>query len=487
MTFPRLREHHRTRSQKLTATVAGLVALVVLAIVLSNRTETSADTSSPPGDMHFGALGSTCAIDRVGALKAAGVTRVQMDVRWDRLEPTSGRWGSTYKDELLASIRNCRSAGLDIALGLGLQYAPEWVRRLPDGQYLDQHGTPSPSGVPNIVFSNDVREAFASYAAALIRLIPSAGIYAIRVGTSEAGELGYPVRSGPEASDRKSLWAFNDSAQSGEGLPAGIAPTPLPGWKPGDRQWRGSHITSEQSAGWFSWYAASVAQSVAWQVDLLTALGFEGEFHLPLAGRGALPSDLREAAAAALDGTADRDGSIQRGLYYPEQLRLVAALTPEARVLANATGLDDATAVAARKLSPPQDSCSPEDVKMDALTAENVQQWSASRWTIANARQAGLDVIGENPGSSSAPGTGGDKESDNLRSQMHWAPRYAAECGLRTFFWAFEDDLFGAPEQLEISDYATTIQELRGPVGAASEPEPHTQRITEGSTHARHN
>ena len=48
---------------------------------------------------------------------------------------------------------------------------------------------------------------------------------------------------------------------------------------------------------------------------------------MPLAGRGVLPADLAEATAAALDGTADRDGSLERGLFYPDQLRAVAAAT----------------------------------------------------------------------------------------------------------------------------------------------------------------
>ena len=75
---------------------------------------------------------------------------------------------------------------------------------------------------------------------------------------------------------------------------------------------------------WFRWYSRSVADAVVWVVRALRERGYAGDVHFPLAGRGALPGDLEEALAARLDGTADRDGSLEGGLFYPEQLPYVA-------------------------------------------------------------------------------------------------------------------------------------------------------------------
>jgi hypothetical protein len=89
-----------------------------------------------------------------------------------------------------------------------------------------------------------------------------------------------------------------------------------------------------------------------------------------------------------------------------------------------------------------------------------VEQWSSVRWTVANARRAGLDVIGENPGSPDTPRTGGNELTDSSAEQMEHAPRYAQECGMAVFFWAFEDDLFGERPGAGIADYARRIEAL---------------------------
>jgi hypothetical protein len=258
---------------------------------------------------------------------------------------------------------------------------------------------------------------------------------------------------------RAATGAYNDAAQTGDGLPNGVSTTPLPGWTPGATTWHDVKVTRAQVSNWFNWYIQEVAGAAIWQIELVRALGYQGRFVLPLAGRGTLPADLDLALTARLNGTADRDGSLEGGLFYPTQLRLIAAAVGTDLVSADVTGLDDATAVDARELSPQQDSCQASDITVDLKTMKGAEKWSSSRWTIANARQAGLDVVGENPGSPDAPGTGGNADSDDLRAQMQHAPRYAAECGLSGFYWAFEDDLFGDPKDLSLADYIGAIRE----------------------------
>ncbi|WP_433292117.1 hypothetical protein ACQPZQ_03880 [Pseudonocardia sp. CA-142604] len=413
--------------------------------------------------MRFGVLGSGCAEERVSQLAAADVDLAVVDVRWDRFEPTPGQIDPGYVHALTSAVERCRDAGVGVVLGLGLQYAPAWVGALPGGRYRNQYGIDRTGSVPNVIFSAEVRSAVDHYVERLGATVPFGEITAIRVGTGEAGELGFPGRVYGSDSDN-SFWAFDDAAQGGAGLAEGVEPTPLPGWRPGDRTRDGRDVTAEDVAGWFGWYTESAAEAIVWQIELLRRHGFDGEIHIPLAGRGVLPADLFQAVGTRLDGTADRDGSLERGLFYPDQLDRLGALAADlggGAIFADVTGIGDATAVQARRLSPPQDTCRPEDAREDPRHAPGVADWSAFRWTVANARHAGLGVVGENPGSPDAPGTGGDDDSEGLAAQMQHAPRYAAECGLTAFFWAFEDDLFSGPGEVDITTYATTIGSYR--------------------------
>jgi hypothetical protein len=90
----------------------------------------------------------------------------------------------------------------------------------------------------------------------------------------------------------------------------------------------------------------------------------------------------------------------------------------------------------------------------------SVDTWSATRWTVANARAAGLRVVGENPGPPATPGNGGDETSDGLADQLVHAPCYAQECGLEVLIWAFEDDLFSADPEVSIADLARRLSDL---------------------------
>ena len=343
----------------------------------------------------------------------------------------------------------------------GFHYAPAWVSRLPGGAYRDQNGAAGPDDVPNLVFSTAARRAASDYLKRFAEEFPLSGFAAIRVGTGEAGELGYPGRT--FGTEGNSFWAFDAAAQSGEGLPEGMRATPLPGWMPGSHVRDGREISTAEVRDWFGWYAESAARTVVWQIDVLRSLGFRGDVHLPLAGRGVLPDDMADATAAGLDGTADRDGSLERGLDYPGQLTIVADATRnDARagpdsVVVDATSVDDSSAVIARDLAPPQDSCLASDTALPPQGIAGVDQWSTFRWTIANARAAGLRVIGENPGPPDDPGNGGDSSSDDLAGQLEHSPRYAVECGMEVLMFGFEDNLFAPDSGVSVANLARRI------------------------------
>lgn len=453
------RDRRRRRLTVLGVTV--LVGAGLAACQTSGDDPSARPATGPQGKpLTFGVLGSTCDADRLAALARAGVRLVELGAEWRRFEPAPGRFDQGYIDDLRAGIARCAAAGIGVVLTPGLHEAPAWAVELPDGAYRDQFGHASPARVPNLVFSATVRDAAARYLDRFAAEFPLDRFAAVRVGTSEAGELGYPSRVLGTVGN--AFWAFDDAALTGDGLAAGLTPNPLPGWLPGAPTREGT-VGAADVRSWFDWYTDSAARAVVWEIGLLRERGYRGPVHLPLAGRGVLPADLDAATAAGLDGTADRDGSLERGLFYPTQLRTIAAATrddPAADpdgVVADVTGVDDATAVAARGLDPPQDGCRPEDATLPLAHAAAVDTWSATRWTVANARAAGLRVMGENPGHPATPGTGGDATSDGSAAQLLHAPRYARQCGLEILMWAFEDDLFSADSEVSVDDLARTI------------------------------
>ncbi|WP_147331985.1 beta-galactosidase [Geodermatophilus marinus] len=457
------------RRNALALVVTVLAAAAAGAAIVSGR---PADVPGSPDPvvadagtgLAFGVLGSRCDPERVDALSEAGVRYAEMGLSWASFEPVPGEYDLGYAAYVRRHIDECDRAGIGVVFTLGLHSAPGWVAELPGGAYVNQHGDRGDRYAPNVVFSQAVRDAVAEYLAALDRAVGLDRAAAIRVGTGIHGELGYP---GGESSGYNPFWAFDAAAQEGVGLADGAEPSPLPGWIPGSSAWNGTEVGTEQVREWYRWYSRSVADAVIWVVRTLRDQGYERDIHFPLAGRGALPADLEAALAARMDGTADRDGSFEQGLFYPEQLPHIAGSLASTEqpgwgsLYADSSSVDDATAVTARQLDPPQDSCRPGDADRDLLTEPDVGQWSSVRWTMANARTAGLGLMGENPGSPDTPRTGGNDLTDSAGEQMDHAPRYALECGMSLFMWAFEDDLFGERPGAGIDDYAARIRAAR--------------------------
>jgi hypothetical protein len=403
----------------------------------------------------FGVLGASCDAGRAAAMRRAGVQYVEFAVGWDRFEPADGVYDPGYLAEVTGKLQACRSAGLKIVLGLGLQYPPQWVRGLPGGTFTGPTGAGSPGREVDLVFSGPVRHAVQGYLDRLAADVGWADVVAVRVGTNGTGEFGYP---GPDDVGNR-YWAFGPAPQQGVELAAGMSVSPLPGWTPGQSTWRGQPVTEQAAADWYSWYSLSLVGAVGWQIDRLRDAGFTGRFHVPVAGLGVQPADLRNAVAGRLDGRGDPDGALGRGLHYTDQFPLLAELDRRSggnRIDIDFTGIDDGTAVRARALDPPQDGCRPDDVD-GLLTRPGTALWSAQRWTVANAHRVGLPVIGENPGPPGMAFTGGSGWSDPSAEQLRRAGRYAPGCGLHTFLWAFEDQLFAPGSGVSLDEYARWI------------------------------
>ena len=407
-----------------------------------------------PTPLAFGVLNAACTPDRIAAERAAGVTAVELPLAWDRYEPAPGQVDAFYVAEVHRKIDTCRAAGMRIVLGPGLQYPPDWVRALPDAVLRGSAGNTPARGGLDLVFNAAVREAARAYLDRLATDLSLAsavsGVTAVRIGVSGTGELAYP---GPNAGRAGSeYWAFGTAPQTGEGLADGASVSPLPGWVPGQREWRGTAVTPEQVDAWLKWYSISLVDTVAWQVGRLRELGYHGDVHVPVAGRGILPADRAAAVDGLLDGRADPDGALERGLDYPQQFPVLAGLPG---VVVDFTGLDDAQAVTARRIG--QDRCRPQDTDDDLLYRTDTADWPGQRFTSALARQLGIALVGENPGPPDAPHTGGDPDSDSTAQQLSRAPDYAKECGMTEFYWAFEDDLFTPGSGVDLDTYAATI------------------------------
>ena len=455
--YHRLAVARHSRLALIAAAVLVVIGTVVGLHVNADHIQTSgAAFSAPDAPLELGVLDGSCDAERVTALHDAGVRLAEFGIGWSDFEPHPQQFDPAYISKIRDQFARCRSAGIDIVLTPGFHFAPTWVTQLPGGAYRDQNGDTGPDDVPNLVFSTAAREAAKRYLTRFAAEFPLDEFAAIRVGTGENGELGYPGQG--LGAPGNSFWAFDSAAQSGQGLPEGIPANPMPGWVPGEREWNGRQIATADVQRWFGWYAESMARTIVWEIDLLRSLGFHGTIHMPLAGRGALPEDLAAATDAALDGTGDRDGSLEQGLYYPDQLAFIANATradararPDA-VAVDVTGVGDSTAVLARGLDPPQDSCRESDAALPLRKMPGVEKWSGFRWTAANARANGLQVVGENPGPP-GDGTGGDELSDDLAGQLEHAPRYARECGLTVLFWAFEDNLFADDSGVTVGDF----------------------------------
>ncbi|NMO90663.1 hypothetical protein [Actinomycetospora sp. TBRC 11914] len=431
-------------------TAAGVLVVALVVALLTGTVSVGAPAVERPA---FGVLGSSCAPDRVAALRDAGATTAVTELQWAQAEPAPGVVDRAYLASARSRVEACAAGGLRVVLGLGLHNPPAWVLGLPSAGYRDQDGRSSSSGEADLVFSAAARDAALGY----LRAVAAAGVPERADAVRLVGELGYP--SAEPGATGPAFWAFDDAAQGGPGRAAGVDPSPMPGWVPGSATWQGEAVDADAAARWYDWYTSSLADSVVWLADALRGLGFGGELHVPLAGRGVLPQDRAAAVAGLLDGRADPDGALGKGLDYPAQFRVFADLSARSpgRLLVDFTGLDDDSAVRARAANPPQDLCRPDDTPA-SLAAAGLDRGAAQRWTIALARAAGLGVVAENPGPPDLPNTGGTAQSDREADQMVQAGRYARACDVEAWYLAFEDQLFTPGSGIDVASYGRVVR-----------------------------
>ncbi|WP_433800219.1 hypothetical protein [Actinomycetospora sp. CA-084318] len=441
------------RPRRLIRHSRAVVVLAVLALALLGLRPPAAHAATDPS---WGVMASGCTSSDIAANRAAGITLVEVEAYWDRWLPTSATAENTdYVTDLAARVTACLDAGVRVVLGTGTQYPPSWVRQLSGATFVDQKGNTPTTGAVDTVFSAAARSAQNDYLRRIVAKLPVSRLDGIRVGTSTAGEIGFPGPNESGTGFLQSWWAYGADAQQGTGLAAGTPKTPMPGWIPGARTWNGKAVTASAAQNWFLWYERSLVYAIKDQADTLRTAGYTGTVHVPSPGKGVLPADLTAATNALLNGTGDRDGSLGRGLYYVDQFPVLAG-NVASTVVVDLTGVDDATAVTARGLSPAQDTCQATDATTSVQTTTNVAAWSNLRFARSQAARAGLAAVGENPGPPAAQ-TGGTSNSDSEAEQIRRSPGYARGCALAAFFLAFEDVLDDPSSGSTRQDYVDAV------------------------------
>ena len=375
----------------------------------------------------------------------AGITMAMFELNWASFEPRPGVVSASYLATMRSYLRAYAAAGQRVTLGLGLQDPPSWVFSLPGSTYVNQHG--DVSSQPDFVFSQSVRSAAARYLSLVAAHLPMSGFWAVRLTSGGDGEMLYPPGG--------SYWAFNTAALTGTGLAAGMTANPYPSWRPGR-----SGLSPAQIDRWVSWYVGGLANVTAWQMQILSGLGFTGYYQTVTPGSGTRPGELAEDEQQNLADVETTGVGAVWDRYY-------AMLAGQANVMAYISSVADTSG---------DDDCGQDTDTRVPLTSEEMDSWSATRWITRIARQHGLPVGGENPGYGLPDSLNRHYTSTSGTGMMASALRQARSCGFTVFYWAHDVRLWDGT--IPFSRYAALIATELGEQGPG---EPRAGRTQPGS------
>lgn len=411
-------------SRRSSRLLVGALVLAVLGLGLPSTAALAGFTGreTPRAPRLYGTLQS--APERVASNAAAGVRLVTLSVAWHRAEPREGHLDGAYLRSLRDDLAQYRRAGMQVVLSPGVQYPPGWLFDYPNSRFQNQYGdtyAPTQPGknVANMVFNQQMRAKQQAY---LGRVFEALGtdFYAVRLGGGWYGELNYPEPG--YAGRSNAYWAFDPVAQGkAGGLPAGMAPSPVPGWQPGTPS--PDHDAARRFA---EWYLESLRNYHDWQIRTARRW-YPGRLLMLYPSWGVRPGQLEVAVAADLAGTTavERNGEVQRGFDFARYIRGIT----DPGVVVQTTWLDA-------------------DPRGDR--GRDPQHWSPVKWLshLATDRPVPLAVMGENSG------------HDTVR-ELEVAVRQARAYGLLAVVWAFEPELYGDRGHASIRDYAAAIAEDR--------------------------
>jgi len=393
----------------------GIVAVIVLPALGQ-----AASAGGTP-TMLYGTLdteASTAATESAG-----GVGMAMFEFDWAAFEPEQGTFDSSYLTAMKADLDAYQAAGMDITVGLGLQDPPAWVLKLADATYVDQHGDVSAEA--DFVFSAAVRAAADTYLAQMAASIPLSDFWAIRLTSGGDDEMVYPGTG--------SYWAFNSSARTGNGLPAGMTANPYPAWIPGT-----PGLTQDEIKQWVTWYVSGLDNVTDWQMQQLNELGFTGYYETVTPGSGTRPDVLAAQEQQDLPGGTTGVGAVWN-VYYSK-------LWYKSRVIAYVSSVADE--------SGGNDSCQPSDDSLP-LSSPEMDSWSATRWIARIANAYGMLVGGENPGYAQPASLDTFYTDVSATGEMAAALAQARSCGFTVFYWAHDTNLWS--DIVPFATYASMI------------------------------
>ena len=312
--------------------------------------------------------------------------------------------------------------------------SPAWLLARPDARFVDQFGDVSAEA--NLVFDQRSRTAAEGYLAEVAAAVGLDGIDAVRITSGGAPEVLYPGGG--------RFWAFDRNAQNGDGLPETMPPNPLPGWAPGQ-----AGPDEAQVRSWADWYVGALADVVGWQVTTLSGLGFHGTYQVLTPGVGVTPVEYGAAVRAGLPAGLLGSGAAWAQLYdaLPRRPDVVAYVSS----VADGSGGDA--------------GCTATDASVPLDSAE-VGSWSATRWVSRVAAEHGFAVAGENPGWHQSGPLDARYVDTSDTGMAATAVGLARSCGLRTFYWAHDDQLWDGT--LPFDTYARSSARSTSRGGAGS-------------------
>ncbi len=351
---------------------------------------------------------------RAKKLADAGVTLAVLSVSWDRFEPVAGTPDPAYIRNLLADIAAMRHAGMEVVLDPGVQYPPAWLFDFSESRYRNQYGDMFVDAKPgmnvaNSVFNAKIRNVQATYMGSLFKELGTE-FSAVRLGGGWYGEINFPSA---EFQDRENCyWAFDALAQGLEtGLPEGVNPCPVPGWRPGS--FSPDHGDARR---FLNWYLGSLQNYHDWQITTVRRF-YTGPLMMMYPSWGIRPGQAGAAVTADLSGNTppEKNGEIQRGFDFA---RFISGIR-DPGVWVHCTWLDSNPA-------------------WSDETSADPARWSPAHYlsSLAAKHAPPLHLSAEN--------TGGG-EAENLRLCAERSRAF----GFKTIFWAFEPELFdGRPPEL---------------------------------------
>jgi len=429
-TFPRIsresfvRALHgptRRRGKVLVSLIAAL-ALAILAVALSFTSHASTPASGPI----WGTLDSQP--QDAAVENKAGVKMAMFELNWGSFETSNGKFSASYVSYMQNQLAQLQAAGQKITLGLGSHEPPAWVLKLANATYIDQYRNVSTEA--DWVYSAAVRAAALVFFQQIAKDFPLTDFYAIRITSGGDGEMLYPGGG--------TYWAFNPSALTGVGLPAGMTPNPDPSWKPGTKG-----LTATQLTAWVNWYVGGLDNVTNWQMTTLTGLGFTGYYETVTPGSGTRPDTLTQTEKANLSNDGTTGVGAVWNLYY-------AGLPNKANVIAYISSVADQ--------SGGNDSCTAADDSLP-LTSTTMDAWSATRWISRIAVANSLLIGGENPGYGLPPSLDSFYTNTSSAGMMASAIRQADSCNFTVFYWAHDIHLWDGtlPFTLYTTDIASGV------------------------------